>query len=73
VVLELPSGLSQWLSAYLATWQLEPARRGGAAVDAWVVYTGRVLVSLSGLETTSARTLADRSYDPLAEPDATGE
>jgi len=73
VVLELPSGLSEWLSAYLATWQLEPARRGGAAVDAWVVYTGRVLVSLSGLETTSARTLADRSYDPLAESDATGE
>jgi hypothetical protein len=73
VVLELPSGLSQWLSAYLATWQLEPARRGGAAVDAWVVYTGRVLVSLSGLETTSARTLADRSYDPLAESVDLGE
>ncbi len=73
VVLELPSGLSQWLSAYLATWQLEPARRGGAAVDAWVVYTGRVLVSLSGLETTSARTLADRSYDPLAETADGGE
>ena len=73
VVLELPSGLSQWLSAYLATWQLEPARRGGAAVDAWVVYTGRVLVSLSGLETTSARTLADRSYDPLAEGDVAND
>ena len=73
VVLELPSGLSQWLSAYLATWQLEPARRGGAAADAWVHYTGRVLVTLSGLETTSARTLADRNYDPLAESEVRAE
>jgi len=73
VVLELPSGLSEWLSAYLATWQLEPARRGGAAVDAWVLYSGRVLVSLSGLESTSARTLSDRSYDPLAEADERAE
>jgi hypothetical protein len=73
VALELPSGLSQWLSAYLATWQLEPARRGGAPVDAWLLYTGRVLVSLSGLETTSARTLADRSYDPLAEANDIGD
>ena len=73
VALELPSGLSEWLSAYLATWQLEPARRGGAPVDAWVLYSGRVLVSLSGLESTSARTLSDRSYDPLAESADLGE
>ncbi|HPA82777.1 MAG TPA: hypothetical protein PLS95_18285, partial [Thermoanaerobaculales bacterium] len=73
VALELPGGLDQWLSAYLATWQLEPARRGGAAVDAWVLYSGRVLLALSGLESTAARTLADRTYDPLAESVDLGE
>ena len=69
VALELPGGLGQWLSAYLATWRLEPARRGGAPVDAWVIYTGRVLLQLSSLQSVSARTLTDRSYDPLAVAD----
>jgi hypothetical protein len=73
VALELPSGLSPWLSAYLATWQLEPARRGGAPVDAWVLYSGRGLLALSGLESISARTVAERSYDPLGESVDLGE
>lgn len=73
VILDLPSGLSRWLSAYLATWRLEPARRGGAPVETWVVYSGRVALELSDLQSISARTLADRSYDPLTESVDLGE
>lgn len=67
VILDLPAGLSRWLSAYLATWRLEPARSGGEPVETWIHYSGRVALELSGLQSISARTLADRSYDPLAE------
>ena len=73
VILDLPSGLSRWLSAYLATWRLEPARRGGEPVETWVHYSGRVALELSGLQSISARTLADRSYDPIAESVDLGE
>jgi hypothetical protein len=73
VILDLPSGLSRWLSAYLATWRLEPARRGGAPVETWIHYSGRVALELSGLQSISARTLSDRSYDPLAESDERAE
>ena len=65
VPIEMPGGLTQWLSAYLATWRLEPAVDGGTPVDAWVVYTGRVQMRMSGLQSAAARTLADRGYDPL--------
>jgi hypothetical protein len=67
VALQLPAGLSQWLSAYLATWRLEPATNDGAPVEAWIVYTGRVQMKLSGLQSAQIRTLTDRSYDPLAD------
>jgi hypothetical protein len=67
VILDLPAGLSRWLSAYLATWRLEPARRGGEPVEAWIHYSGRVALELSSLQSVSARALADRSFDPLAE------
>lgn len=73
VILDLPSGLSRWLSAYLATWRLEPARRGGAPVETWIHYSGRVALELSGLQSISFRTLTDRSYDPLAESADLGE
>jgi hypothetical protein len=73
VILDLPAGLSRWLSAYLATWRLEPARRDGAPVETWIVYSGRVALELSGLQSISARTLSDRSYDPLSESDTVGD
>jgi hypothetical protein len=73
VILDLPSGLSRWLSAYFATWRLEPARRDGAPVETWIQYSGRVALELSGLQSISARTLSDRSYDPLAESVDLGE
>lgn len=66
VPLELPAGLNQWLSAYLATWRLEPAVNGDQPVDAWIVYTGRVQIRLSGLQSKNVRTLTERVYDPLA-------
>lgn len=63
VVLDLPSGLERWLSAYLATWRLDPARRAGEAVDSWAVYNARLRIGLSGLESTTFRTSA-AGYDP---------
>lgn len=73
VPLELPAGLDRWLSAYLATWRLEPAVAGDTPVDAWVVYTGRVQLRLSGLQSDHVRTLSDRVYDPLADSDSSGQ
>jgi hypothetical protein len=71
VPLDLDSGFEGWLSAYLATWRLQPAVRQGQPVDCWVVYRARVQVELSGLESTAVRTATDSSYDPN-QPAATG-
>lgn len=68
VPLELPAGLNDWLSAFLATWRLDPALLDGVPVDTWIIYTGRVQMKLSSLQSSSVRTMAGRSYDPLAEP-----
>jgi hypothetical protein len=65
VPLDMPAGLAPWVSAYLATWRLEPATRDGAPTPAWMVYTGRVQLKLSSLQSTEERTLADRTYNPL--------
>jgi hypothetical protein len=65
VPLDLPSGLAPWLSAFLATWRLDPATRDGEPADSWVVYTGRVQLKLSSLQSSEARTLADQTYDPI--------
>ncbi len=64
VPLDLDSGFSRWLSAFLATWRMEPATHGGQSVDCWVVYTARVQMELGSLESTVFHTAADRSYDP---------
>jgi len=65
VPLDLPSGLTPWLSAYLATWRLEPATLNGQSVESWVIYSGRVRLKISGLSSTEIRTLADVIYDPF--------
>jgi len=64
VPLELYDGLNPWLSAYLATWRAEPGRRGGEAVPTWVVYSARIRMKLSGLDSASARVVRDREYTP---------
>ncbi len=72
VPLDMPSGLGPWLSAYLASWRLEPAMAEEAPAEAWLIYTGRVRLQLSSLQSGEARTLADRVYDPHEDTD-TGE
>jgi hypothetical protein len=64
VPLELHDGLNTWLSAYLATWRADPGSRGGEAVATWVVYSARIRMKLSGLNSTSARVVRDREYTP---------
>ncbi len=64
VPIVLDSGLNRWLSGFLATWRLEPSQLEGQPVDAWVVYTARIKMKLSTLQSASFRVLADRHYDP---------
>lgn len=64
VPIVLDSGLSRWLSGYLATWRLTPSQLDGQPVDAWVVYTARIKMKLSTLQSASFRVLADRTYNP---------
>ncbi len=64
VPLELDEGLNRWVSAFLATWKLKPATLGGEAVASWVVYTARINMELSGLDSQSSRVVSDREYVP---------
>jgi len=64
VPLELYDGLSTWLSGYLATWRVQPATRDGAPTDAWVVFSARVQMKLSGLTSNNFRVARDREYSP---------
>ncbi len=64
VPLNLDSGLNSWLSAYLATWRLDPAQRGGEPHEAWLLYSARARIKLSGLDSTGVRVVRDRSFSP---------
>ena len=64
VPLELYDGLNPWLSAYLATWRAQPGTRGGQPVASWVVYSARVQMKLSGLDSASSRVVRDSEYVP---------
>jgi hypothetical protein len=64
VPLELESGLVPWLSAFLATWSLEPAQLDGQPVDAWVLYTARASLKLSSLQSGTVHALHDREFSP---------
>ena len=68
VPLELLDGLDPWLSAFLASWQVEAATIDGIATASWVVYTARVRLKLSGLGSTKFRVLRHREYDPSPQP-----
>ncbi len=66
VPLEVESGLVSWLSAYLASWHLEPAQRDGQPVPTWLHYTARIRLKLSGLDSTTARLFPERTFTPRA-------
>ena len=67
VPLDMPSGLRAWLSAYLASWRLEPATLDGEPTEVWLSYSGKVRLQLSSLQSAEGRTLTDRVYDPHAD------
>lgn len=64
VPLELYDGLSTWFSGYLATWRVQPATRDGAPIAAWVVFSARVQMKLSGLSSGNFRVARDHEYSP---------
>lgn len=64
VPLNLEPGLHRWLSAYLATWRLDPAQRDGAPHEAWVVYSARAQLKISGIDSTGVKVVRDKSYTP---------
>jgi hypothetical protein len=65
VPLDLFDGLNPWVSAYLATWRVQPATVDGAAKATWLVYSARVRMKLSGLDSTTFRVIRDREYSPV--------
>jgi hypothetical protein len=64
VPLELYDGLNPWFSGFLASWRVQPATRDGAPVAAWVEYSARFRVKLSGMSSTTSRVIRDREYTP---------
>lgn len=64
VPLNVEEGLHRWLSAFLATWRLEPAQRDGERHDAWVVYSARAHMKISSLDSNGIQVLRDRSFEP---------
>jgi hypothetical protein len=69
VPLNLDAGFNSWLSAFLSTWRLEPARRDGQPHEAWVIYSARAQLKLSDIESTGIEVLRDRSYEPTKSDD----
>jgi len=65
VPLDLFDGLNPWVSAYLATWRVQPATVDGAATATWLVYSARVRMKLSGLDSATFRVIRDREYSPV--------
>jgi hypothetical protein len=64
VPLELYDGLNLWFSGFLASWRVQPATRDGAPVAAWVEYSARFRMKLSGVSSTTSRVVRDREYSP---------
>ncbi len=65
VPLDVYGGLNRWLSAFLATWRVQPATVDGVATPTWLVYSARLQMKLSGLDSTSSRVVRDREYSPV--------
>jgi len=64
VPLDLFDGLNPWVSAFLATWRVQPATVNGVAKATWLVYSARVQIKLSGLNSTTVRVVRDREFHP---------
>jgi hypothetical protein len=64
VPLELYHGLNTWFSGFLATWRVQPATLDGAPVAAWIEYSARVRMKLSGISSTTSKVVRDREYTP---------
>jgi hypothetical protein len=64
VPLEVDSGLDLWFANLLASWSLHAAKKDGQAVDSWMVYTARVQLKMSGLDSETFGVVRDRAYDP---------
>jgi hypothetical protein len=64
VPLDLFDGLNPWVSAFLATWRVQPATVDGVAKATWLVYSARVKIKLSGLDSTTFRVVRDRDFYP---------
>lgn len=64
VPLNIEPGLHRWLSAFLATWRLEPALLDGAPHEAWVVYSARAQLEISSLDSTGVKIIRNRSFEP---------
>jgi hypothetical protein len=64
VPLNIESGLHRWLSAFLATWRLDPALLDGAPHEAWVVYSARAQLKISSLDSTGVNLIRNRSFEP---------
>jgi hypothetical protein len=65
VPLDVYDGLNPWVSAFLATWRVQPATVDGVAKATWLVYSARLQMKLSGLDSTSSRVVRDREYSPV--------
>ena len=64
VPLNLEFGLHRWLSAYLASWRLEPATLNGENHESWVIYSARAQLDMSSLASNGVTVLRDRAYAP---------
>ena len=64
VPLEVNQGFDRWLHAFLASWRLEPAGLDGAAVECWMLYTARVRLEMSSLQSGTVSFLRGRTYSP---------
>jgi hypothetical protein len=69
VPLNVDAGFHRWLSAYLASWRLQPAVYDGQPVDSWVVYNARVNMKLSALSSSDFRASKVQAYDPDQAPE----
>lgn len=64
VPLELYEAMDRWFSAFLATWQAQPATEDGVPIAVWVLYSARVKVKLTGFSSTTTKVVEDREYTP---------
>ncbi len=65
VPLEVYDGITTWFSAFLASWNAQPATRDGVPQATWMIYSARVRMKLAGLDSGTVRVLRDHEYTPV--------